>query len=177
MALSDTPYLALALVSLLCMINWTKTTPNQCFWVFTAGAVAGLAWCVRYVAVALLGTSCLFLTAHLLRRPLRAVAKALALWLLGWGAASGWLVYHNLKTIGKINPYSTDPSDVSLWDNISATYYLIVNDMSASDRITGILVSRYVMIGLLCFTLLALVVFVRTFPLEKAANYFNEKRV
>lgn len=74
MALSDTPYLALALVSLLCVINWTKTTRNQWFWVFTAGAFGGLAWCVRHVAVALLGTSCMFLAAHLLWRPLRVVA-------------------------------------------------------------------------------------------------------
>ena len=177
MALSDTPYLALALVSLLCVINWTKTTRNQWFWVFTAGAFGGLAWCVRHVAVALLGTSCLFLAAHLLWRPLRVVAKALALWLLGWGATSSWLAYHNFNTFGRINPYWMGPSDLSLWDNISATYYLIVYDMSASDRITELLVRRYVMIGLLCFLLLALVFLIRTFTFEKVANYINKQRI
>lgn len=177
MAWSEAPFLALSLISLLCMMNWSEKTLNLWVWVLAAGVFGGLAWCVRNVAVALLGTSCLFLAVHLLWRPFRLVAKAIALWLLGWGVASSWLIYYNLNMFGKINPYSMPPSELSLWDNIKATSIVLLSDMSGSYQLGRIVTNEYILIGLLCITLLVLILWIHNCKLEKVARFTEKYRV
>lgn len=177
MAWSEAPCFALSLASLLCMMKWTEGTDNRWFWILAAGVAGGLAWCVRNAAVALFATSCLFLTAHLVWQHLRTVANALAFWLLGWGAGSSWLVYRNLVTFGKINPYSMPPSDLSLWDNLRRTWYVISKDMSGSWRIAAMTTNKYLVIGLLAAGVVVVALWLRKRTFGEIRSLLEKHRV
>lgn len=177
MAWSEAPFFALSLISLLCLMIWSEKTKNLWVWVLAAGVFGGLAWCVRNVALALLGTSCLFLAVHLLWRPYRLVAKAIVLWLLGWGIASSWLIYYNLNIFGRINPYSMPPSELSLLDNIRETSIVLFGDMSSSYKLGTIVTNKYIAIGLFCLMLLTLFLWIRNCTLEKVVILAEKHRI
>ena len=125
-AISDMPYLLLTVLSIGLLIHSFTNASNKAgasalAMLFTSGLLAGLAYLVRNVGMALiLATLTAFLAIWIVRLiPFTEAAKRLFSWLAGLSVAIAPLAINNLIEYGAVNPYfeSRPPPQFGFLDN------------------------------------------------------------
>ncbi|MEN6459515.1 MAG: glycosyltransferase family 39 protein [Thermoguttaceae bacterium] len=111
--LSESAYTLLAAISLFLLLRGTSDARASAAWLLAAGLVAGCAWCVRNVGVALLLASLVYLIGQSSRFRLGRLALAAGVWLTGWLVAAGWLLIWDYRTFGTLRPYRMPARELS----------------------------------------------------------------
>lgn len=151
--LSDALYLALAAGSVLTLAAGARR-PHAMGLFLLAGVLAGAAWTTRNVAVSLpLGAVFFFVLLFGVLTWKSVVLRGL-LWCLGFALASGWLVWRNLATFGKINPYSMQPSERSWTTNAADALSALATDLTGTlvpgGRVAAAVAAALLLVGGLC---------------------------
>lgn len=140
--LSDTPYLAVTALAVLCLIKGIRRLPeanNTMLLVGLAGLLSGFAWCTRYAAVSLTASTLVFLLLHMAWLPKRAVARLVGSWCAGFLIGAGPLTWRNLVVFGTVVPYGMPPSTITLGENARTAIAVLARDMTtwtaAADKI------------------------------------------
>lgn len=175
--LSDAPYTMVLLLSLVCMVRATDSRDISPRWIWLAGALAGFAWCIRYVGVALIAASFVYLVCYVLffqRR--RRNVFAMVAWGAGCLCGSGWLIVRNLRTFGAMTPYKMPPSDRPLLVNLQDAYNCIVTDILGVKAAARIATGTYgtILLGMGVLVVLGVLLRGRTSRRFKSVVY--EKR-
>ena len=98
---SDALYLPLMLVSLLLLVKATRSNDEiHLGWAVAAGVLAGAGYTVRNAAVALMVASFGYLLLQRVCLSWTGVARGVVAWGVGCGLGGGWLVGHNLISLG-----------------------------------------------------------------------------
>ncbi|HET7537568.1 MAG TPA: HAD-IB family hydrolase, partial [Candidatus Didemnitutus sp.] len=127
--LSDAAYMALATASLVLLLKWSDQLSKPRALLAAAGFLAGAAWATRTVGLTLLAAEGAFLALGLLGSSPRTAVKNLAWWAVPAALPVCPVLWRNLSTFGVLNPYTMPPSNLTLRENIEATFGSFLHDL------------------------------------------------
>ncbi|MBI4342284.1 MAG: phospholipid carrier-dependent glycosyltransferase, partial [Candidatus Omnitrophica bacterium] len=167
--MSDPPYLVAATASIACLLAWAQRPRQPWRWLAAAGLLAGLAWGIRYVAVALWTATAAWLLAHFLWMPWRQVLRSGLAWAAGLLLGAGPFILRNILLTGEMTPYHMSPSELSVWDNVRVTVHAILLEITRWQTGIDWLVSHVPTAAILAaLSALAVWLWLRPFTISQA---------
>jgi len=138
--LSDGVYLFFAAIALL-MLGHSSQARRPVLWCLGAGFMTGMGWVTRNAGVAAGAAAFLYFAGAFFAIPFRHVLMRGLAWSSGFFAAATWLIVRNVRTFGKINPYSMPPSERGLVANTTDAVCAIVSDLAGTTRLSDGLIA------------------------------------
>lgn len=135
MALTDAPFLFLAMLVLTCWGRAVVVVRRAVLWALLAGLAAGIAYSFRNVGVALLvAVPVVAALSAMLQKDWRRQARLVAAFIAGAAGPVAALKLRSLLAFGTLEPYRMPPSTVPLRENILNGIGALVRNMTAAGE-------------------------------------------